>query len=277
MNRKILVLLLLATMLLFESGSAKAQETDEATVSAEKIQQSLQERIRKAIEENLTAGEETPVKARLKAFIGQVDSIAEETLSVLVQSNSSQQTSKQVITNADTVIVRSNKGKIKLSDISLQDQVIAMGLTGDNQTMTALRVVIQPAPIPPTSSTAVVVGQIKSLNPKTRHLALETSGLLQDADIIISRLAQLKTYDLKPVSLTELAEGQSIAAIIEMDTEDETNVLTHLVIFPVTATPTVTLQSGTCGDNVCQNIVCSGIGCPTPETAESCPADCGKK
>src|SRR3989344_232260 len=190
MNRKILVLLLLATMLLFESGSAKAQETDEATVSAEKIQQSLQERIRKAIEENLTAGEETPVKARLKAFIGQVDSIAEETLSVLVQSNSSQQTSKQVITNADTVIVRSNKGKIKLSDISLQDQVIAMGLTGDNQTMTALRVVIQPAPIPPTSSTAVVVGQIKSLNPKTRHLALETSGLLQDADIIISRLAQ---------------------------------------------------------------------------------------
>ncbi|MFP4515049.1 MAG: hypothetical protein ACLFNO_03555 [Parcubacteria group bacterium] len=29
-----------------------------------------------------------------------------------------------------------------------------------------------------------------------------------------------------------------------------------------------------CGDGVCQEIVCMGEGCPCPETAENCPADC---
>jgi len=29
-----------------------------------------------------------------------------------------------------------------------------------------------------------------------------------------------------------------------------------------------------CGDGICQEIVCEAIGCPCPETAESCPDDC---
>jgi hypothetical protein len=29
-----------------------------------------------------------------------------------------------------------------------------------------------------------------------------------------------------------------------------------------------------CGDGVCDEMVCMGEGCPCPETAESCPADC---
>ncbi len=29
-----------------------------------------------------------------------------------------------------------------------------------------------------------------------------------------------------------------------------------------------------CGDGVCQEMVCMGEGCPCPETAQSCPADC---
>ncbi|MCO6431443.1 MAG: hypothetical protein J5J00_11330 [Deltaproteobacteria bacterium] len=31
-----------------------------------------------------------------------------------------------------------------------------------------------------------------------------------------------------------------------------------------------------CGDGTCQEIVCMGQGCPCSESAESCPADCGK-
>ncbi|MBU5575397.1 MAG: hypothetical protein QXF15_02065 [Candidatus Aenigmatarchaeota archaeon] len=30
-----------------------------------------------------------------------------------------------------------------------------------------------------------------------------------------------------------------------------------------------------CGDGICQEIVCMAIGCPCPETKESCPQDCG--
>jgi hypothetical protein len=29
-----------------------------------------------------------------------------------------------------------------------------------------------------------------------------------------------------------------------------------------------------CGDSVCQEIVCMAIGCPCPESHESCPKDC---
>ena len=31
-----------------------------------------------------------------------------------------------------------------------------------------------------------------------------------------------------------------------------------------------------CGDGVCQEIVCMAVGCPCPETKESCPQDCAK-
>jgi len=30
-----------------------------------------------------------------------------------------------------------------------------------------------------------------------------------------------------------------------------------------------------CGDGRCEEIVCEAIGCPCPETLETCPADCG--
>lgn len=30
----------------------------------------------------------------------------------------------------------------------------------------------------------------------------------------------------------------------------------------------------TCGDGICQNIVCLAIGCPNPETPQTCPQDC---
>ena len=32
-----------------------------------------------------------------------------------------------------------------------------------------------------------------------------------------------------------------------------------------------------CGDGICQEIVCMAIGCPCPETPETCPRDCERK
>jgi hypothetical protein len=29
-----------------------------------------------------------------------------------------------------------------------------------------------------------------------------------------------------------------------------------------------------CGDGICQEIVCMALGCPCPETSKSCPKDC---
>jgi hypothetical protein len=32
-----------------------------------------------------------------------------------------------------------------------------------------------------------------------------------------------------------------------------------------------------CGDGVCQEIVCMAVGCPCPETPQTCPQDCPDK
>jgi len=32
-----------------------------------------------------------------------------------------------------------------------------------------------------------------------------------------------------------------------------------------------------CGDGICQEVVCEAIGCPCPETSESCPQDCPER
>lgn len=31
-----------------------------------------------------------------------------------------------------------------------------------------------------------------------------------------------------------------------------------------------------CGDGICQSIVCQAIGCPIPETPQNCPMDCAE-
>jgi len=31
-----------------------------------------------------------------------------------------------------------------------------------------------------------------------------------------------------------------------------------------------------CGNNICEDISCSAIGCPIPETPDNCPADCAE-
>jgi hypothetical protein len=32
-----------------------------------------------------------------------------------------------------------------------------------------------------------------------------------------------------------------------------------------------------CGDGVCQEVVCMAVGCPCPETPQTCPEDCPDK
>jgi hypothetical protein len=42
----------------------------------------------------------------------------------------------------------------------------------------------------------------------------------------------------------------------------------------VRTSPPQQICQNKCGDNVCQEIVCMGSGCPCAESATTCPADC---
>jgi len=41
--------------------------------------------------------------------------------------------------------------------------------------------------------------------------------------------------------------------------------------------PTQGICQNLCGNNVCEEVVCFGTGCPCAETPATCPADCGPK
>lgn len=47
-------------------------------------------------------------------------------------------------------------------------------------------------------------------------------------------------------------------------------------VFEQSKTATQSACKDLCGDGTCQEIVCMAVGCPCPESATSCPADCGK-
>lgn len=269
-----LLLLFIFPLAIWSGQPALAvEESASASVSADKIQQSLQERIKRAIEENLNRGEVTTGQPQVKAFIGTIDSLTEATLAVMVQGATQGRVSKQVIANDNTVVVGGKGAKIKFSELGLGENVIAMGITSDNLNLNALRIVVSPKNTS-TITQEVVSGTISEFDPRTRTIILDTANAkLVGQEIIISRRAQLLDSELEPIALTDLEESQNIFAVVEVDTEEETNVIYKAMLFDgALPSPTQTISS--CGDKVCQNVVCAGTGCPTPETPETCPADC---
>jgi hypothetical protein len=271
MNKLSLIIATCLILIFAQTGAVLA--TEESSISAQQIKQETIDRIKRVLEEKLNIGREELGRSRLKAFIGQVDSLTETTMSVISRNGSDQTINKQVLATTETTIVRGGR-EIKFGDIGLSDQVIAMGMTTDDQTLSALRIVVETGQTPPTVTTHIVHGTISSLEGSTLTMDTTNSQFLGE-EIIISRRAVIFDSQLEEIELDDLEIGMNLVAIVEIDSKQELNVSYRLMVFPESSTlaPTGTTTS-TCGDNVCQNVVCSGIGCPTPETPQNCPADC---
>lgn len=271
---------------LFGVQTVHAQAQESASVSADQIQKSIQDRIKKALQENLKVAQKAvnnQSAPRLRAFIGNVDSITENTLSMTVDGSS--KSSKQIQVTNDTAIVIDGKANQTLSKVALNSTVIAMGYTTDNETLHAIRLVVGNIPANQYTYDSVV-GTVNNIDTKAKTIDIKDAG----GNANTYALAKRNNFDLKT-----LKTGMNVVAILITDTKgnvtkiDKLNIwqistdtsanISPTPIASISATPTaspsakpttkpkkVTDATPICGDNVCN-------GTETPET---CPVDCTK-
>ncbi len=256
-----LILSLVFFLSLSFSISFAQDDASSSGTNLQEIQKSLQERIKKAIK-----GENTE-SPQLKAFVGTISSIAENTIAL----TTNQQQTKHASISTNTQLLRDNK-PVKLDSLKIGEGIIAMGLTTDFQTQDSLRIVLF-EPTEPTSSRRVVLGTITKLDSKKQELTLSTTS---STPLILGYTSKSSFLDstLNKIKLSSLEEGNLIIAIISTNLKKDTNTLLKLLNTGQTQILPSSPTSGNCGDGVCQNIVCQGIGCPKEETPETCPVDC---
>lgn len=274
MKNKILITFLLSLSLLLAPQLINAQE---ATNSAEEIQNDLKERIKKSVDENInkTLGEQDS----LRAFVGLIESISEETISITINPNHGSATViKQAIVTPDTNLIRVGQTDVQVEDFQIGDYILAMGSLQNQQTLQAQRIVVDDY-TPPSSIRRIAYAQITQIEDDTITFSNHSPYL--DDPLTISSNTTLTTVDQQEITLEDLQPNQSVTLVLSVDTDDQDTTILRLIAFPVSDQPddssnpaTDSAQASTCGDGICQNVVCQGLGCPEPETPETCPADC---
>lgn len=140
------------------------------TVSEEEVQNSLQERLKKAAQEKSEKAESVLGAKNKLAVVGKLSDVSNNTLTIRARG----ETNELVTTDGNTVFVRNNK-TVKREDIQIGDWVIAMGYRGDNgnSVVVAKRVVAKDKQTEYPKRTAVR-GIVKSVQANKKSFILES-------------------------------------------------------------------------------------------------------
>lgn len=278
MKNKILIpALIFAASLILVPQFITAQE---ATTSAEEIQEDLKQRIKESVDQNIDNAQTLGEQASLRAFVGLIESISESTISITVNPNHGSATViKQATVSPDTTLIRVGQTETDLEDFEIGDYIIAMGSPENETSLKALRIVVDDY-TPPASIRRLAYAKIQEIQADSLSFT-NHSPYLENALDLTSQ-TQLSTVDQKDLSLEDLSSNQPVALILSVDNDDPSDVsLLRLLAFPLSPdqsdnqnSATQSGQAGYCGDGICQDVVCQGLGCPEPETPETCPADC---
>lgn len=228
----------------------------DSTPSAQEIEKSLQDRIKKAIEDNLPiVQKEVDDKAQngqFKAFVGTIESISGKTITINTVNGI-----KQTLTTDQTSIVNQGKSGADIEDLPINDTIISIGQTTDLQTQTATKIIVTKSET--VTKRFVIPATITQVNAQKKIIKLISSVYDETTNITISSKAQFFTLSLDKSSLDEIQADQKVIVVIH-DIDDEP-ILTRLIQLnetPKDQTETV------CGDDKCDD----------PETPETCPKDC---
>lgn len=271
-----LFLILIATLALLPLNLTLAQE-DEAASSGtkEEIEKSLQDRIKKALDENLDTAKEVVEQKQLKAVVGVIDSLTQSQITVRVNPDTTAEYLHQVSFNNETQLSKSGKS-IASDDLEINSYIIAIGQPSSTTLLQAERIILD------TYSKPNIYSQIAYATITDIDLDNDTITLLNSHPELEEPLdVTSKTTILlngQVQELSDLQPNQRVTAIFTVNKSKDTVTLNTLIVFPLdpnnpTQTPT-TKQTSTCGDGICQNVACFGMDCPDPETPETCPADC---
>lgn len=215
--------------------------------SAAEIEKSLQERIKKAIQDNLPSAQQDVAdktqNGQFKAFVGTIESISGKTIIIKTVNGT-----KQAIVSETTILVNNGKTGAKFTDLPINNAIIAIGQTTDLQTQNSVKVIVNPVPL--TAKRLISSATVTKVNPKTKTINLEGLVFESNSDITISSKVQVFSSTLKILTVSDIKADQKIIAVVHDD--DDELVLTRLII------------TASCGDKVCS----------APETPETCPQDC---
>ncbi len=214
MNRLLVVIIFIT----FISPAAFAQSTTPTvaatpTISEEEINNSLQERIKKAVEVGGDKADQVLGAKNKLAVVGKLSDVSNNTLTVRARG----ETNELVTTGSETTFVRNGK-TAKREDIQIGDWVIAMGQRGDNgnSVVVAKRVVAKDKPTEYPKRTAVkgkVTSDKLQVTSDKKTFKIETVG--EKAEVFTA------TVTAKSKIATDgIGEGKTVVLIGEPDKND---------------------------------------------------------
>lgn len=198
-----------------------AEET--ATAGAESVTEKIKERLQDTVSEGLVSiKEQLTSKAtapRKKAYVGKILSLDEANLTLTYKEQNF-----SVNLKPDTVYVKGTNTAIDWEDLKVNDFVIAMGwYHNDLQEFTAARLSRISQPEPPVNRQLIsgkiteVDGQKISLNNKTLTLTKKT---------------ELTVSGVKTASSEDLALGDSLFAIVTLDSNGDIDAVNNVYVLP---------------------------------------------
>jgi len=281
MVKKIILTTLFTTLsiIIFQlNPQVLAQEESTSSGSVEEIQKSLQDRIKKALDENLPTAEETIQKSKNRAVVGIIDSLNQGQITVRINPNlGSAERLHHVSTSPDTSITKAGKD-IDSEEVEIGSYIIAIGLPESNDLLSANRVILSSF-TKPSIYTEVAYATITAIDVDDDTVTLQNSHPQLEKPLDVTKKTEIFLPTKEELEITDLQPGQKAVAVFTINDKKDTVTLNKIIAFTptTTSTPTPTEDTQTessCGDGVCQNVACFGLDCPDPETPETCPADC---
>lgn len=221
-TRPIIFILLFLTFTSIQPIVWATESSTSAEVDEETINKNIKERIQKVT--NKSVVENTPEK---KAIVGTIQSVTNNSISIKTKEES-----RQISFEENTSFIRNPGNKtVDISDLAIDDHIIAMGLINGSEILESKRIVVSsdtPKPVNKTSA----IGSIISINTRQKTIEIRTPDG-QEISLKVSKGASLEIIEdnqRTTTTLAELVEEQKIVVVYNpSDDEDESASLLSLL------------------------------------------------
>lgn len=207
------------------SATPSAQPTQSASSSAsidEKVKE-IRDSLKEKAKEELNKIKE---KIEKKAYVGTIEEVTDLTLTL-----KNFRGKQRVQLSENTEIIGANKKEIKVTDLAVDDKVIAMGTVSDNEVLEASRVVVVPLPKVAPAKKIVLFGSITQINSQASTIAINASGqeklLKVTAETNLTSLPKSTSIKLK-----DLTTGQKVIVIYPESTSGKTPTAASVYLLP---------------------------------------------
>jgi len=219
--KKIFLIISIFISIIFLTSSVLAeQESSPNSDLTDKIKERLQETAEEGIQTAKDEIEEKVNRPQKKAFIGNVDSVSDVTISLIYKDQ------KYVINYNDSTIFEKSLDKKTLEpdDIKAKDFLIAMGfVTTDSQSLDAKRILLIKQPLSP-KSRQLLNGKIKEIDGNKVSFDSKTITITSKTDLTIK--------DVDKPTVDDLQLEDNLFALVILDKNGDIDQVKKVFVLP---------------------------------------------